>query len=372
MKEKAEKASNRDKVGNAFSGLANNVGKIVANAKDIAIKANVALVNNVDKNNNGKIDAEDLGLAGENFQDAKNKVKIFAAMAGQGVKAGGDVISQAINDSKIDKDRKHLRPVFKEELLMVASNVSSVSGFHKTRNPSMICIVERDKKRSNNEACFGAIGYRTTVKNMDMLNIYEDCAPQLGLWFYPNITKTIYYADPYQNNFYICLDEYFDYLKKARVNELEMVAQDLGAKKVQITFKEHKKNFVTKNVHADGKVDRIKVSGSFEKSDNEYSNVEIAADLKFSGHDTPIEPKLVYFKNESDIEKLIHMRVGSSMNKIESKIYSFQCNKSSGIKEKEAVQIDAILNQLKCGGTASISSEAQRESRTDLEYRIEF
>ncbi len=53
-----------------------------------------------------------------------------------------------------------------------------------------------------------------TVKGMEILNIYEDSAQQLGMKFYPNISKTIYYANPYQNNVYICLDEYFDYIKK--------------------------------------------------------------------------------------------------------------------------------------------------------------
>lgn len=151
-----------------------------------------------------------------------------------------------------------------------------------------------------------------------------------------------------------------------------MVAQDLGAKRVQIKFKEHKKTFVIKNARAEGKVEKNKASGSYEKADSEYSSIEIAADLKFSGHDTPTKPNLVYFKNEGDIEKLVQMRMGSKNNKIESKTYKFQCNRSLGIKEKEAAQIDAVLYQLKCSGTASISSEVQRESRTDLEYSIEF
>lgn len=369
MKIKKEEASNGRKVGAAYAGLANNISKIVADAsaktKDIATKAQESIVNAVDKNGNGKIDVED-------FSAVEEKVKTLANAARQGLKDGGNAISRVVGDAKSELDRKRLRPVFTEKLLSVATNVSSIDEIRSARIPSMICIVERDKKRSGSEACSGAVGYRMTVKGMEILNIYEDSARQLGMWFYPNISKTIYYADLYQNNFYICLDEYFDYLKKARVNELEMVAQDLGAKRVQITFKERKKTFIMKNARADVKLEKIKASGSYGKADSEYSSIEIAADVKFSGHDTPVEPKLVYFKNESDIEKLVQMRTGSNKNKIESKIYRFQCNKSSGIKEKEAAQIDAVLGQLKCSGTASISSEAQRESRTDLEYSIEF
>ena len=105
---------------------------------------------------------------------------------------------------------------------------------------------------------------------------------------------------------------------------------------------------------------------------NELSSIEVAADVKFSGHDTPVEPDLLYFKNESDIEKLVQMRTGGNKNKIESKTYKFQCNRTSGIKEKEALQLDAVLNQLKCGVSAFISKETKRENRTELEYTIEF
>jgi len=373
---KTEEAGNGKKVSVVFAGLVNNIGKIVTDAsektKDIATKTQESIVNAIDKNGDGKIDAEDLGLVEENLQETKEKVKKFASMAGQDIINRGDTIGKVIGDAKIEMDRKHLRPVFTQDLLLSASNVSNIDEIRRGRNPSMICIVERDKKRSENEACSGAVGYRTTIKGMELLNIYEDSARQLGMWFYPNISKTIYYADPYQKNFYICLDEYFDYLKKARVNELEIVAQDLGAKRVQITFKERKKTFVMKNVRADTKAAKMKASGSYDKADSEYSSEEIAADVKFSGQDIPVAPKLIYFKNESDIEKLVQMRTGSNKNKIESKIYRFQCNKLSGIKEKIAAQIDAVLDQLKCSGTASISSEAQRESRTELEYSIEF
>lgn len=345
MKNRTEKPGSSKKAGEALAGLANNFVNIVENAsaktKDIAARTQESIVNAVDRNDNGKIDMADIVKA---FGEAKNEM-----------------------------DLKYLRPVFTEELTLDTANMSNIDEISETRNPSIICIVERDKKRSENEACNGAVGYRMTVKGMEMLNIYEDSARQLGMRFYPNISKTIYYADPCQANFYISLDEYFSYLKNARVSELAMIAKDLGAKKVKITLKEHKKTFVSKNVRAEAKVEKVGASNSYNKSDSEFASIAIADEEEFSGHDTPVEPRLVYFKNESDIEKLIEMRMDASkQNKIKSKTYTLQYNKSSGIKEKEAAKIDAVLGQLKCGGTASISSEAQCENRTVLEYSIEF
>ena len=111
---------------------------------------------------------------------------------------------------------------------------------------------------------------------------------------------------------------------------------------------------------------------TYNRTDQTYDGIEIAADVAFSGQEVPVIPTVVYFKSESDIEKLIQMRTGESQNRVQSKTYRFQCSNSSGISEREAGQIDALLRQIKCSGSASISSEAQRESRTDMEYHIEF
>lgn len=82
-------------------------------------------------------------------------------------------------------------------------------------------------------------------------------------------------------------------------------------------------------------------------------------------------PTLVYFKRESDVERLVEMRMKPG-NPIKSKDYHFQCSSSAGMSEKVAAKLDGILQQLKCSGTATISSEVQRENRTELNYHIEF
>lgn len=59
-------------------------------------------------------------------------------------------------------------------------------------------------------------------------------------------------------------------------------------------------------------------------------------------------------------------------NPIKPKDYHFQCSSSAGMSEKVAAKLDGILQQLKCSGTATISSEVRRENRTELNYHIEF
>ena len=43
-----------------------------------------------------------------------------------------------------------------------------------------------------------------------------------------------------------------------------------------------------------------------------------------------------------------------------------------GIKESEAVKIDAVLKGMKCAGNTTVVSEVQNEARRYLEYEIYF
>ena len=49
------------------------------------------------------------------------------------------------------------------------------------------------------------------------------------------------------------IDEYSDYLRIARVNELQKIAQDLGAKYFKVTYLEEKKTLSSHSLKAQGK-----------------------------------------------------------------------------------------------------------------------
>lgn len=277
------------------------------------------------------------------------------------VKDSSEQISEQIDKARFESDRKKLCPVFEEDILSPDFQL-----------PVMIRLVDYDK-RMENKACEGAVGFETNTKTVRILNIYTEYSHLLGLTFYPHVKESVFYVDPCHNNFYICLDDYFGYLKKVRVDELETIAQDLGAKHVKITLKEQKQSFSTESKKSSLNVARIKAGISHDSSNNSLSNIEVAAEVDFAGKETPVEPTLVYFKNESDIKALVKMRLDpNNQNKILSKTYSFQYNNSSGIKVKDAAEISEALSKLKLGTSASIVNEATCESRTILEYSIVF
>lgn len=280
-----------------------------------------------------------------------------------GIKQGGDQLSEHIDHAKLDWEKKQLCPVFQSDFDSDEYEI-----------PRMIRIVDYDKKHMDSKACEGSLGFETATKHMKILTLYSDAALKMdSMNFYPSVSETVFYADPCRNNCYISLDDYFDHLKKVRIDELETIAQDLGAKHVKITFKESKKTFVAQKKKSDMNLDAASTDITSERSMEDYSNMEVVADVSFTGNDSPICPHPIYFKNESDIQSLIRARMNPDANNpIKSKTYKIKCDKTSGISEKVAANIDEALSLLKCSGTASVSSEAQKEKRTVLEYHIEF
>lgn len=298
-----------------------------------------------------------------------NATASTAAVIGEATKNAAITVAENIKDSteqfsknqdlkKFENDKKRLCPVYKEDLLAEDFIL-----------PTLINIVEYDK-RMENKACEGAVGF-LTGKDVKILNIYKEFINLLGVNFYPMMEETVYHIDPCVDKLYIKLDEYFAYLKKMRVDELTTVAQCLGAKHVEIILKSKSSNTSTANMSGKMGIKKNGIDFNSVRTKNEISGVEVAAKIDFGGSDKIIEPKLVYFKNESDINALIKMRLDAENgNKILSKSYSLQYGNSSGIKISDAAKIDTSLASIKCG--VSVSNEAMAEYNTILEYNIVF
>ena len=231
----------------------------------------------------------------------------------------------------------------------------------------LLRVCEIDKKRLESDICKGSIGYFSDQNELKYINIYHDNVSKFGISFFPDDSFEYYYVDPTDRDKYIALGEYFSYLKIARINELQKIAQDLGAKHFRVTYKEQSNSSLSKKMKASMKyVYSAQVDKSI--SSNDFSFVEIAAEMECEGHE-PIEPKLVYLKNDSSVQNLIAMRMQDSL-----KHHKFMINmsNSSGIKESEAIKIDAVIGKNKTGESLNITNEVKNESRRFLEYEIDF
>ena len=220
----------------------------------------------------------------------------------------------------------------------------------------------------------GFIGFVSDQKELRIINIFKDKVDLFGLTFYPDIDCELYYVDPNDRDKYIALDDYFSYLKVARINELQKIAQDLGAKHFRVTYKEQKSSFSGSAAKTKGNVKAITNHTTFE-SEHELSSsalaaVEVAAEMECPGHE-PIEPKLCYLQRESSIQTLISLRMDKNSPLTHQK-FTLNLSNSSGIKEKDAVKIDAALKAMKISGNNTVANEVRNESRRFFEYEIDF
>ena len=318
-----------------FKSLVADKGKA---ATDLFDKTKKAVVQSIDQNEDGKFDLSDITVLTDQWNERKEQ-------------------------QRKESDRKRLCPIFEEDL--------DSPDFLMTK---LIRVCEMDKKHAESDICQGSIGFESVYKDLRVINIYLDKAAAFGLSYYPDIDSELYYVNPCVRDQYIALDEYFYFLKVARVSELQKIAQDLGAKHFRVTFKEQKKSLASTS--AIGKLG-TKVSGaqnanvdfSYESKNSDFSKVEIAAEMECIGH-KPVEPTLVYFKKDPQIQNLVSLRM--SDNAMTHQVYTLALSNSSGIKMKDALKIDAALSAMKCAGNTTVTSEVQSESRRYFEYEIDF
>ncbi|MBQ4054683.1 MAG: hypothetical protein IJD17_03135 [Clostridia bacterium] len=306
--------------------------------------------------------AKSIGEAAKTTADALGTTTKNAAVSiATTVKSNSEQLNVRMEQKRYDNDLKRYCPIYEEDL----------KNGDLSHSP-MIRIVGEDVRRTN-KACEGAVGFYTEGKGMKVLNIYKEHTDLLSLEFHPYQEESVYYVDPCHSDFYIRIDEYFAYLKKVRVDELIMLAQDLGAKHVEVVLKATKTNSSDESKSGKMALGKWGAEASQNHSRHETSGIEVAADVSFSGRETPREPNIVYFKNESDILSLIKMRMApEEENRILSKKYSFKYGNSSGIRTSDAEKIDFSLAGFGMNLSRSFASEANMENNTLLEYIVEF
>lgn len=262
----------------------------------------------------------------------------------------------------LNKEKESLCPVFEDDIKKSDFSLSK-----------LIRVAEMDKKHSESIACKGSIGCEEKYNGFRVIRVYPDMVSAFGLSLYPDTNSEVYYVNPVDSNSYISLDEYFNYIKIARISELQKIALDLGAKHFRVTYKEHKKTYTMTNVKAKigGKLGRKggSAEASHESSSSNFAKAEIAAEMTCIGHD-PVEPLLKYFAKDPQIQDLVSMRMQNSGLMQHS--YTLALDASSGLKEKDAAKIDAALAAMKIEGHTTVTSEAQSEARRVFEYEIDF
>ena len=325
-------------LGEVAVGAGKNAKAFLGKTKDTIIKA-------VDQNGDGSFD----------FQD----VSAMADSIGNAAQNAANAMRDNAEARNREKERKALQPIFLEDLDSADFTLSK-----------LIRVADIDKKHAESEVCKGSAGFVSEQRELRIVNIYKNMIDAFGISLYPDADSEIYYIDPSDRNKYIALDDYFGYLKIARVNELQKIAQDLGAKHFRVTYREKKASITRNDMKAKGNVRAGAAEAERNLSVSDNSNIEVAAEMQCLGH-APIEPKLFYLRGEPSIQSLIALRMDEN-SPIFHQEFSLKLSNSSGIKEKDAVKIDAALKAMKISGNTTVVSEAQSESRRFFEYEVDF
>ena len=319
------------------------------NAKAFLGKAKDTIVSVADQNDDGSLDFKD--------------VSVIAESIGNVAKDTATTVIMNAGEKHRELEKKMLQPIFLADL--------DNADFFMSK---LVRITEIDKRHADSEVCKGSIGFISDQKELKIINIFNDKVDAFGLTFYPDADSELYYVDPSDRDKYIALDDYFNYLKIARVNELQKIAQDLGAKHFRVTYKEQKTTFSTRNVKAKGSVkyagDSASIEAARELASTDVCTAEVAAEMDCPGH-APIEPKLYYLQREPSIQTLIALRMDKD-SPLSHQKYTLKLSNSSGIKEKDAIKIDAALKGMKISGNTTVTSEVRNESRRFFEYEIDF
>ena len=326
--------------------IAEEAGK---NAASLWDKAKETIVKAADQNNDGSLDMKDFSVIADTISTAARNTAA--------------AVKENAEERNRELERKRLQPIFAEDLDDADFLLSK-----------LVRITDIDKRRAESEVCNGSIGFISEQKELRIVNIFRDKAEQFGISFFPDADCELYYVDPSDRDKYIALDDYFGFLKVARINELQKIAQDLGAKHFRVTYKEQKTTFSGNTVKAKG---NAKFAGNTNTADAEHdlastavSTVEVAAEMECPGH-APMMPKLFYMQREQSIQTLIAMRMDET-SPLKHQKFTLKLSNSSGIKEKDAVKIDAALKAMKISGNTTVTNEVRNESRRFFEYEIDF
>lgn len=269
----------------------------------------------------------------------------------------------AAAEKKKRDDLIRLAPIFRED---IAGNALLTE--------RVIRIVNYDA-RLENEVCKGSVGFYEKTDDRKLPTLYTGLVPELGLTFYPQMSESVFIADPCIAGKYIEIDEYFHYMKQVRVNELTVVAQSLGAKSVTVELRSaaSEKGLLSKAIH--GKAGTaVNAEGTKKRERRNASAIDIWAQTSFKTsvwNGGPTVPPLLYFRNESDIAALIQM-VLVNRSRLTERHYSMKASSTAGISLNEAIHIAGALKQIKCSAGASFAESAEKESTAFLEYTIRF
>lgn len=310
------------------------------------------------------------------FSKSAEFLKTAANKAGE---AGKSVVKTAKDNAQLLAERAQTMAEVKQakskEALIKKLNPLFPNDYRAVefKLPNLIRIVD-DAVRRDIDVCEGAIGWLSTEKGVEVLHLYDEAVEFSGLNFLPAATcDSIYYVDPHNRNTFISVDCYFSSMQESRLAELQHIAYSLGAKHYWVEMVEdtYDKQNSLKSAKINTKI--ANVSGSETQSKTTAARTMSVAEAEFSSGRKPIKPDLRWFANDNNVLNLITMRcTESSQNDISTYTIELNSSNAATMSMSVAAKVDGALSSLKIGGSASFSSDSQKEHSKKVYFKLEF
>ena len=282
--------------------------------------------------------------------------------AAESVQKSAATLSEKVKDASYQDRVKKYNPLFPDEYTDSAFAL-----------PHLIVLVDEAVRRGI-DVCEGAIGWKSTESDTEILHLYSSAIAIKELEFYPSATiDAAYYVDNFNPNRYINVDCIFNKSHEERLAELKQIAYALGAKActIEITESAQEANSANRSANMGGKMIGIGKIGF--KADQSIANANVqkrSGTIKavFEGSTAPTQPTLKWFADDENIKSLIEMRC-TNPGRLKFEELRLSGSASATMTRKAAAAIDG-LRGLK--GGISMQSQAMTEHTSELLFTVEF
>ena len=289
----------------------------------------------------------------------------FGKKAAADAKAGVTAIVEKSRADEYARRLKKYNPVFPSQYESDTFNV-----------PNIIVIVD-DAVRKGIDVCEGSIGWLSKESGAEVLHLYDEAVSFSGIHFVPApVCNAVYYVDHFDRGRFIQADCIFSRTLKEKIDELQHIAECVGAKRCVIDISETSKSSKTKqkSTEAGGSSDQLKAKAtadyklSSKNSTNQYGHVE----AEFTGLRFPKRPTLKWFLYDDSINNLIETCC-SGKRRVKRLTLELAGSSMATMSQSIAVAIDGVINKnLNVKGQASMKSQAKDEYQSKLQFYIEF
>lgn len=278
-------------------------------------------------------------------------------------KSGITTLQEKFQADEYARKLKKYNPLFPEQY--------QSDSFHL---PNIIVIVD-DAVRKDIDVCAGAIGWLSKDSGEEVLHLYDEAISFSGIQFIPApICNAVYYVDHFDRNRFIQVDCIFSRTLKEKIDELQHIAESLGAKRCVIGISEASKTSKTKKVSADVGTGKqgTNITADYEhsskNSQTQYGHIE----AEFTGLRFPKRPTLKWFAYDDSITNLVETCC-SGRRRVKKLTLELTGSSASTMSQSIACAIDGVLTKsLKSSGHASMKTQAKAENESKLVFYIEF